>query len=124
MTDANGFQLIKRKVYRNIGAVSSSFYPVTSLISCSDSKKENSLTILTDRPQAGSVHKDGGIKLLIDRRIKTNDSGGIPEKMKLDFADDLLLNFDLKFHKHGELTPADAHRNRNILAIHSDKFTF
>ena len=81
LTDANGFQLIKRKVYNNIGPVSSSFYPVTSLISSCDSKKENALTIWNDRPQAGSVHQDGGMKLLIDRRVKTNDSGGIPEKM-------------------------------------------
>ena len=101
---------MERKVYKNIGPVSSSFYPITSLISSCDSKKENALTIFTDRPQAGSVHQDGGIKLLIDRRVKTTDSGGIPEKMKLDFSDDLLLNFDLKFHKHGELQPSDAHR--------------
>ena len=33
----------------------------------------NSLTIWNDRPQAGSVHYDGGLKLLIDRRVKTRD---------------------------------------------------
>ena len=38
-------------------------------------------TVWNDRPQAGSVHYDGSLKLLIDRQIKTQDRGGISEPM-------------------------------------------
>ena len=73
----------------------------------SDAKKENALTVWNDRPQAGSVHYDGTMKLLIDRRVNTNDAGGIPETMALNFTDDLTLNFRVKLHNFAELSHAD-----------------
>ena len=52
MTDANGLELVSRPVYRdNQGiAFSSSFYPVTSMISMSDHEKKTALTVYNDRP--------------------------------------------------------------------------
>ena len=84
VTDANGLELITRKVFiKNSAAVSSSFFPVTSVISMGNQNKTTALTVYNDRSQAGSVHYDGSLKILIDRRVKTNDQGGIPEKMHL-----------------------------------------
>ena len=53
------------------------------MISMSDVDKVNALTVWNDRSQGGSVHYDGAIKLLIDRRVSTSDFGGISEKMQL-----------------------------------------
>ena len=84
LTDANGFDIVTRQVYKNnSGPFSASFYPVTSSITMGDLQGQNSFTVWNDRAQAGSVHKEGGIKLLIDRRVRTNDIGGIPEVMWL-----------------------------------------
>ena len=84
MTDANGLDLYERKVFeKDSASFSSSFYPVTSMISMSDVDKVNALTVWNDRSQGGSVHYDGAIKLLIDRRVSTSDFGGISEKMLL-----------------------------------------
>ena len=103
VTDANGLELITRSVYvKDSAPVSSSFYPVTTTISASDKETRVAMTIRNDRPQAGSVHYDGTIKLLIDRRVTTIDEGGIPEKMRLDFKDNLRLNFRLEFQSYEE----------------------
>ena len=52
LTDANGLELVTRPVYRDNEDVtfSSSFYPVTSMISMSDIDKESALTVYNDRP--------------------------------------------------------------------------
>ena len=60
---------------------SASFYPVDSSITMGDSADKMSFTVWNDRPQAGSVAYDKSIKLLIDRRVRTSDQGGIPENM-------------------------------------------
>ena len=75
ITDANGFDLITREVWKvDSGAFSSSFYPVDASITVNDSEKKIAMTIWNDRPQAGSVHNDDkSIKLLIDRRLKSKD---------------------------------------------------
>ena len=54
------------------------------------------------------MHYDGAIKLLIDRRVSTNDFGGIPEKMHLSFTFPLVLHFRVKLHKFDDLKPSDA----------------
>lgn len=46
-----------------------------------------------DRPQGGSVHNDGKIKINIARRIVTTDEGGMEETMDLDRYDMLTLRF-------------------------------
>ena len=70
------------------------------------------------------MHSDGGLKLLIDRRIMTNDEGGIPEKMQLKFDKDLNLSFRLGLHPAAELTSAQAQRRRSVLAVQSPSFSF
>ena len=92
LTDANGLDLMPREVYEDeSGPFSASFYPVTSVISMSDFDKIHALTIWNDRSQAGAVHFDGGMKLLIDRRVTTVDDGGIGAGMTLDFKVPLVL---------------------------------
>jgi len=50
VTDANGLELITRKVFgKNSAAVSSSFFPVTSMISMGDQNKITALTVWNDR---------------------------------------------------------------------------
>ena len=44
------------------------------------------------------MHYDGGLKLLIDRRVKTRDEGGIGESMYLSQDYDLTLDFQVKLH--------------------------
>ena len=60
---------------------------------------------------------------MVDRRVKTNDEGGIPQKMNLEFDGPLVLNFRLKLHETSELEPSDALKRRNILAVKSSAFT-
>ena len=73
ITDAQGLELIKRKVYQDKSEeFSKVFFPVDAVISMSDRNNKNSLTVWNDRPQAGAVMSNsdsGGIKLLIDRRV-------------------------------------------------------
>ena len=60
---------------------SATFVPVDTSISIRDFKRQNQFTVWNDRPQAGSVQDDKSIKLLIQRNVRTNDQGGISEKM-------------------------------------------
>ena len=60
---------------------------------------------------------------MIDRRVATNDYGGIVETMYLDFKAPLELHFRLKLHDYYELSSSDANRRRNILASKSFTFT-
>ena len=78
------------------------------MISMADVDKVNALTIWNDRSQGGSVHYDGAIKLLVDRRVMTKDFGGIPEKMYLSYGFPLVLHFRVKLHKFSDLKPSDA----------------
>lgn len=100
-TDSNGFEMVKRKVFDEVDEApfASTFYPIDSVISMSDKENVNSLTIWNDRPQAGTVHYDGRMKLLIDRRTKLKDFGGLPETMIMDIPNNLVLHFRVKLHK-------------------------
>ena len=93
-----------REVFRKNGekAFSASFYPVTQSITMGDYAEENSFTVWNDRAQAGSVHQEGGLKLLIDRRVVTTDNGGISESMFLDFDKDLVLDFEVQPYEHSK----------------------
>ena len=73
LTDSNAFNLKKRKVFTGEESFAKSFYPVDSSITISgeNGQGETSLTVWNDRPQAGSVHSDSSIKLLIDRRVRS-----------------------------------------------------
>ena len=51
-----------------------------------------------DRPQAGSVHHDQAIKLLIDRNSRSVDRGGVGENIYDSMSNDPLhLNFEVAF---------------------------
>ena len=51
LTDANGYDLISREVFKSgSGAFSSSFYPVDSSITITDFARRSSLTVKNDRP--------------------------------------------------------------------------
>ncbi len=81
-TDANGYDLIERRVFTNDNEpFSASFYPVDASITMHDFYGKRSFTVWNDRPQAGSVHYDKSIKLLVQRALLTNDHGGIGEKL-------------------------------------------
>ena len=93
-TDANDYDLVSRKVFKLASApFSSSLYPIDAAISIHDSLRERSLTIFNDRPQAGSVYDDHSLKLLIDRRVQTSDTGGFIDPM----SDHQIEPFDLSF---------------------------
>lgn len=77
-TDANGFDLIERSVMRtDIDYFTKELYPVDASITMQDYAKTRAFTVWNDRPQAGSVHDDKSIKLLIDRRTKQHDNAGV-----------------------------------------------
>lgn len=123
LTDANGLELVERDVFVGGSApFSSSFFPVDSVIAAFDTDRLQSFTVHNDRPQAGSVHDDRQIKLLIDRRVTTNDNGGIPNKMHLNYDYDLILNFRLSMQKADRIDPSQTLRKRNILALETSKF--
>ena len=52
LTDAQGFELMERKVYNDEDEVdfASSFYPVDSVISVYNAKKTRALSVWNDRP--------------------------------------------------------------------------
>ena len=70
------------------------------------------------------MHDDGGLKLLIDRRLSTFDLGGIHESMLLDIPHNLNLHFRVKLHAFNELSPSYAQRRRNMLVSQSLSFDY
>ncbi|XP_060071726.1 lysosomal alpha-mannosidase-like [Ylistrum balloti] len=87
-TDANGREILKRK--RNDRAtwnlyqtepVSGNFYPVNSRIFIKDEALGVQFTILTDRSQGGSSINDGGIQLMVHRRLLHDDGLGVGEAL-------------------------------------------
>ena len=66
ITDANGYDLVEHEVWqKGVEFFSATLVPVDAQITASDYAKEHSLTVWNDRPQAGAVHYDSSIKLLI-----------------------------------------------------------
>ena len=66
---------------------------------------ERSFSVWNDRPQAGSVHYDKSIKLLVQRALLTNDHGGIGEKLYKGrgVSDEILtVNFQVKAYPTSE----------------------
>ena len=104
---------------------SSTFYPVDSSITLSDSLGEKSLTVWNDRPQAGAVHYDGSLKLLIDRAPKTKDYGGIPQSLFPFQHNALHLNFALAVYETQERSQRWlAQRNRGLQAFSFPNFSY
>lgn len=124
-TDANAFELVERRVFMDDEAdvFASSFNPVNSLICQPNYVHTRFFGVQNDRPQGGSVHNDGKIKLNIARRLITMDAGGLPASMELDLYDILTLRFELT--PDGEMPLANdyAQRKRNLLATLSTRVT-
>ena len=127
LTDANGYDLIERDVFRNTNseAFSSSFYPVDASITMHDFEKERAFTVWNDRPQAGSVQYDKSIKLLVQRAIGTNDRGGLYENLYANegrSSEVLSVNFEIKAYDYKESGKWIAQRERGIMAISSQEY--
>lgn len=122
-TDANGYDLIERDVFKNDSeSFSASFYPVDASITMHDSIGERSFTVWNDRPQAGSVHYDKSIKLLVQRALLINDHGGIDELLYQDrgVPDQILtVNFQVKAYPSHEAGKWIATRKRSVVALSS-----
>jgi len=80
-----------------VSTVPVNFYPVDSAIMIADETRSVQMTIMNDRPQAGSSYVDGRIELLLNRRLYTNDGLGIPESLNETDAHGNGLNISAKF---------------------------
>ena len=118
LTDANAYDLVSRPV--ESGSFAGTFVPVDSQITIKNSHHTNSFKVWNDRPQAGSVHPDKSIKLLVQRAITTNDSGGIADPPHLPEGR-LTLNFQLMAYKGGETLGAQ--RQRSLLALSTQDYS-
>ena len=121
MTDANGYDIMERDVFRlGSAAFSSSFVPVDCSISVNDYQQKQSFTVWNDRPQGGSVHSDGSIIINVQRYIKTIDNGGLPSYMYGGNhfpSQKTVMNFQLKAYEASEQGKWQAIRKRNLLAV-------
>ena len=125
-TDANGYDIVRRDVFR-LGSApfSSSLFPVDASISLTDYAEDNAFTVWNDRPQGGSVHSDKAIILNVQRYVATQDNGGLPASMygSLHYPDDkTVLNFQLKAYPAKEMDNWTALRSRTLLPVLADKF--
>jgi len=81
-TDANGRQILKRKVgaHGNLNVtnflindtVAGNYYPINAHISIKDEALDKQLTMLVDRAQGGSSLNDGQLELMVHRRHEYN----------------------------------------------------
>jgi len=78
-------------------------YPVTSYIAFKEAESSMVFAIKPDRPQAGTVRQSSGltqtseVRLLIDRRIPTHDTYGIPHPPLL--STDLTVNYKVSLDR-------------------------
>ncbi|XP_033744911.1 lysosomal alpha-mannosidase-like [Pecten maximus] len=87
-TDANGREILKRQRNRRATwdfsqtePIAGNFYPVNSRIFIRDEDLGVQLTVLTDRSQGGSSIIDGGIQLMVHRRLLHDDGLGVGEPL-------------------------------------------
>lgn len=87
-TDANGRQILKRIVdyrptwnYKVEEPISGNYYPVNSRIYIQDVNQDLQLTVMNDRSQGGSSIRDGGIELMVHRRLLYDDAFGVGEAL-------------------------------------------
>lgn len=93
LTDSNARQLLVRKsrmgpqmMAENLGG---NFYPVVSTIMLKNTKdqgnctkcKAEAVSVLVDRPQAGTSSHEGQLELLIHRRLLRDDNFGVGEAL-------------------------------------------
>jgi len=90
-TDSNSLMMMERelntrKEYQmkdHSSNISSNYYPVTSAIAMRDDNGTNrQVTIMTERPQGGSVDlSKGSIELMQSRRLTEDDNKGVIEPL-------------------------------------------
>lgn len=87
-TDSNGREMLKRvrnergPSYPPLNVsepVAGNYYPVNAMIALDDGSME--MTILTDVSMGGSSMRDGGLELMVHRRIQKDDSRGVQEPL-------------------------------------------
>ena len=127
LTDANGYDLMKREAYQDGDYFTGDFYPVDSSITVNEGAGDRSMTIWNDRPQAGSVQMaDGSVKLLVQRNLVTHDSGGVNEGMyhrHFEKVEPLELSFKLLAQRQSEHGSWMARRERDLMAFSTDNFS-
>ncbi|CAG9577073.1 unnamed protein product [Danaus chrysippus] len=84
-TDSNSRQMIKRSCWNESSItqqkkpVSSCYAPITSRI-CIEGNSSDAMCVLTDRTMGG-VGRDGGIEIMVHRRLLTDDGFGLDESL-------------------------------------------
>jgi alpha-mannosidase len=87
-TDSNGREMLKRVRNKrgpsypplNVSEpVAGNYYPVNAMIALDDGLME--MAILTDVSMGGSSMRDGGLELMVHRRIQKDDSRGVQEPL-------------------------------------------
>ena len=84
-TDANGRQVLKRKIdyresfnYTVYEPVAANYYPINSHIYLKNPTGKQ-MTLLVDRAQGGSSLKDGQLEVMVHRRLLRDDYYGVDE---------------------------------------------
>lgn len=87
-TDSNGREMLKRvrnergPSYPKLNVsepIAGNYYPVNAMIAMNDGKHE--LAILTDVSQGGSSITNGGLELMVHRRVQQDDRRGVQEPL-------------------------------------------
>ncbi|XP_044745943.1 alpha-mannosidase 2 [Coccinella septempunctata] len=73
-TDANGYQIIKRKRFSKL-PLQANFYPMPTMAYIED--KNTRLTVVTGSPLGCSSLKPGQLEIMLDRRLKQDDNLGL-----------------------------------------------
>ena len=88
-TDRNGLELEKRQinkredyVLKDVVETACNMYPVTTLIQVRHMNYNTTkMSVMTDRPLAAGMYRNGSIELLLTRSHKENDGKGIAEPL-------------------------------------------
>jgi hypothetical protein len=87
-TDSNGREMLKRvrdergPSYPKLNVsepVAGNYYPVNAMIALDDGKHQ--MAIITDVSMGGSSMRDGGLELMVHRRIQKDDARGVQEPL-------------------------------------------
>ena len=100
--------------------------PVDVSITARDESKKKAFTVWNDRPQAGAVHYDKSVKLLIERAVRTKDKGGIGEEMydgKHKPSEKQTFNFQVMAYPTEAGGKWLARRERTMLALNSNRYS-
>ena len=75
-TDSNGYQMVKRRRFPRF-PIQANYYPMTSMAYLQDSTTR--LSILTAQPLGVTSFEDGGLEVMLDRRLTYDDGRGLGE---------------------------------------------